>query len=862
MLRSRKFSLSFTNLVREKPSPHVYTKNKTIVSNDVVIIKEAVSYVYKVCLCCAETLKVCLDAFFEMRNQSQAVAEHPILKYSTIALVAAMLLGVVAFQLISVPAAQECLFEKSAESGGAISMSLVGCFNPSTWWPLLVIMQVGMLLMLREAFYKGVSSLFVNVLGSHKKTVLLVVVVVAALTSFYLARGDVLLGDAYLFQPTAELFRNVFVQDFIPHHSFMWYGGSAHFEYYGQMYFGMVSDMSFVLGDVNLALKVVNWLLHIGAAVVMYFFAFELIKSRRGAFIAAIAFSVSYEHIARIMIHGRLMNSLLYLLLPLMLLLTEKYLRGKISPVTAAVTLGLTAASIFLTNPGDGLFLLVASGVYFALRMVQQIRLKKIKFDSLVKVFVIGGVAFFVLTSFWTIPFVIEKADFNAGARAGELTGITFRPDTLSDIVSFPGQRGISLVYYLGIAQIVFSALAVLYLIREKKKYALTALTAFGGFALLFMLFQSPRYVPAFVLSLSVLTAFGIERFVDRIRMIKKFKFITAEQLVIFMLLIVVVDSAAGLVQPSYPDFSEEKQAIAEGIPEDAVGRSLDLHSDRRSFYSSLTYLATGKESVMGSILEGAPKSANYGVAIAAKAAEEYYDGGQEFSDETLNGLYLFNVQHVVLHPEQIGSSGRNIRAALGLENEIEVIELEGSPVIASGRIEHFSNDELEREENYFLRPKFETREVNYGVIDAITERMSLDRVQSTANVILVKESVERTVSDGEISVKAVADVRHSKVTLEVEQSADAFLQLSYAASPEISVFVDGNEVYYYITAINTIAVETTAGNHTIDIVAKPSKLRKTLFFLAVSGLLVLMGLLIIKFLRRLNIAKTRNGRQ
>ena len=61
----------------------------------------------------------------------------------------------------------------------------------------------------------------------------------------------------------------------------------------------------------------------------------------------------------------------------------------------------------------------------------------------------------------------------------------------------------------------------------------------------------------------------------------------------------------------------------------------------------------------------------------------------------------------------------------------------------------------------------------------------------------------------------------------------DAFLQLSYSASPEISVFVDGKKTGYSTTAINTIAIKTEKGSHTIDIVASPSKLRRTLFLIS-----------------------------
>ena len=772
-------------------------------------------------------------------------------KPATAILLAALVVAFVALQLQTIPAAKGCLFEKAA--GGAGLGALAHCFSAKTIWPVMMLFQAALFLALIEAFYGSLSELFETVLASDKKTIFILAAAVAVLTTFYIARGDVLLGDAYLFHPAAQIFKDAAAQG-IPHHTFYWYDGSAHFEYYGQLYFALAAAADAVFRDMNFTLKIINWMLHIAAAVAVYLLALELTKSKKASFVAAIAYSVSYEHIARIMLNGRLTNSLTYVLLPLLLLLIEKCVREKTSKTAAVTGLSLTAAALFLNNPGDGIFALIIAAIYAGLRILQT------KQPQLLKTAAIAAAFFLLLTSFWAVPFVLEKATVNAGARVGQLTSINFWPGLLKEMVSFPGQRGIAPVYYLGIAQILLAAIAVFNIMKNRKNKALVAVAVAAAITLLLIIIQSPRYAPALVLALAVLAGIGSQLLtagiMAKIRGVKLLKFITAEQIFLLLMALIILDSAAALLQPYYPDFSAEKQFLSEKIPTGTGFRTIDLQSDRRTFYPSLTYLATRTESVLGSILEGAPKSDNYAAAIVTRAAKEYYDDGTNFSRETLDGLYLLNVKYAVLHPEQIGSnpgSGRNYRAALGLEKRAVVLQLENSPVIASEKIGRYSNSELEKEENYFLRTKFETRGINYRITDEITKLMKINREKATADEILIKGFVDFEMinqsnngsSDIELKVVAV-ETKHAKVKLVVSQNQDAYLQLSYAASPEISVLVDGVKVNYYTTAVETMAIRTTKGEHTIEIIAKPSKLRETLFIVAAATAALLAGALLL----------------
>lgn len=777
-------------------------------------------------------------------------------KPATAILLAAIVVAVVALQLYTIPAAKECLFEKATESAGL--GALASCFGANTIWPVLLLFQAALFVALLELFYGSTSELFENAFASNKKTLFVVAAAVAVLTTFYVAKGDVLLGDAYLFQPAAQIFKDAAAQG-IPHHTFYWYGGSAHFEYYGQLYFAVAAAADAVFSDMNFTLKIINWLLHIMAAVAVYLLALELTKSKKAAFVAAIAYSVSYEHIARIMLHGRLMNSLMYFLLPLLLLLVEKLVKGKISKTAAVAGLSLTTAAIFLNNPGDGVFVLIPTVIYAAFRLIQLQPLQR-KVE-VAKAAIVIVIFFFALTSFWTIPFILEKATVNAGARVGQLASVNFWPGLLKEIVSFPGQRGIEPVYYLGIAQIILAAIAIFNVTTHRKNNALTAMFATTAVTLLFIIIQSPRYAPVLVLTLAVLAGVGslnlTEGLIARLKGIKLLKFITAEQIFLLLTALIIIDSAAALLQPYYPDFSAEKKMLAESIPSEAGFRTVDLHSDRRTFYPSLTYLATRTESVFGSILEGAPKSDNYAAAIATQAAKEHYDERENFSQETLDGLYLLNLRYVILHPEQAGnnlSAGRSYRAALGLEKGFEIMELRNSPIIAAAKIQQYENRELEKEENYFLRTKFESREINYGVTDEITRQMGIDREKATAEKILVKEAVGTETISGsnepEIKISSV-ETRHAAVKISIIQSADAFLQLSYAASPEISVLVDGKKTDHYTTAVGTIAIKTSKGEHTLEVVARPSKLRQTLFIVAAATAALLAAALMLQLSRK-----------
>ncbi len=129
---------------------------------------------------------------------------------------------------------------------------------------------------------------------------------------------------------------------------------------------------------------------------------------------------------------------------------------------------------------------------------------------------------------------------------------------------------------------------------------------------------------------------------------------------------------------------------------------------------------------------------------------------------------------------------------------------------------------------------------------------MGINREKATAQEILVKDAVgtEMINSKPEVTISSV-ETRHAAVKIILSQSADAFLQLSYAASPEISVLVDGEKADYYTTAVGTIAIRTSKGEHTIEVAAKPSRLRQALFIVAAATAALLAAALMLDLARK-----------
>ncbi len=651
----------------------------------------------------------------------------------------------------------------------------------------------------------------------------------------YLSRGNVVLGDAMQYSALSIYVKESLLQAAYPYWTFSWYMGSAPLTFYGWLSM-LATGIVNLFVSIDWANKILFFAFHVGSALLAYKFVKVATGNTKAAIVAGLLYGLSFEHIARIMV-GRSVTALTYLLTPLLFLVYELRISGKIGKYRFVAAAAAVISLLAFNHQADAIFIVAVFAAYTVLKTLEGAR-EKTKTTAAELVFAFALVA--AITSFWMAPMLLERGEASATGKAIEI----FMPslphaDAVSDLLGWPGKFGDKPFFYIGISLLILASMGMAYLMKNKKKAV--AVVTIAAFVLL--LFQSSRYMPATLLLLGLCAGYGFIQLGKRTS-------VDSTKLLFAVAAVIILDMVPATVQLGYPDFSYNKQ-FYDTLHANDGERILDLSTDRRTFWPSYVYINNKGETVFGTLIESAPRSLAYSAAIAQKAAVEYYDKKQSFSQETRQALYLLGVKYAVVHSEQIGKKPREVfaakRGALGLERGLEIVELEHSPIIAS-RQKKNSNiaRPLESVEGWKIRAAFEERSIPTDEVSEIIGEMGIDTKKAVAAKILTKEGNSESVApeEGELNLKVTeAATTADKATISYEINAEAFLQLSYSHNPHLSVKIDGTETAYWKTAINTIAVKTTAGKHTITIEGKQSAARKGLFGVSAAAIVLLIFL-------------------
>ncbi len=735
-------------------------------------------------------------------------------------------------QLSLLPAARNCILNREGvaalSSASAIADGLKGC-GSLTLAAVAAAIAILSAIILFFGFFRGHFARAYSYLEKRNREWVIVAVVVAAAALPYLARGNVVLGDAMQFSALSIYLKESLMSLSYPFWTFYWYLGSAPLAFYGWLYLLAAGAANSFL-SIDAANKILFFLLHLGSALAAYAFVKTTTKNGKMAVIAALVYGLSFEHIARIMV-GRSITSLTYFLTPLLFLAYELRLDGKIGGFKATALIAVVASMLIANHQADAVFIIAIFALYAAIRALEKETGEEAK--KLALELIAAMALAFLIISFWAVPMLAEQGQASATGKALEILQLK-APEfgMIKDMVLWPGKWGEKPMYYLGLTSLALAAAGLFYLIRKRKIAIAAAATA----AIFMLLLQSPRYAPVMLLMLGASAGYGFLYLAGKVK-------IESRMLLLIVSAILIADMVPATVQLGYPDFSYNKQ-FYDTIKANGGERVLDLSTDRRTFWPSYIYINNHAETVFGTLVESAPRSLPYAAAISQKAAQEFYDRQTGFSEETLQGLYLLGVKYVVLHNEQRGKNPEEVfagkRGALGIERGLEAIELNHSVIIASGKKARIDYEPaLEKEEGWDMRTEFEKRGIDTSETERIIDAMQIDLEKGTAAKILVKEGGSETIaSNGELEAD-VSSVKTSAGRIEISYTAgsDAFLQLSYSHSPYLSVKIDGKEAEYWKTAINTIAVKTTRGEHTITIQARQSRLRKILMPVSLAGL-------------------------
>ncbi len=741
-------------------------------------------------------------------------------KKGCLAAVASAVAAFAYLQLLLMPQMRSCLLE---QAGITIPISTIkSCLNA----PLLAA-AIALFILATAAvflgFWKGCFKEFYSWLEHKNKEWALVAAVVAAAALPYLSKGNVLLGDAMQFSALSTYMKESILHLSYPYWTFNWYMGSAPLAFYGWLSF-IVTGIANLFVSIDAANKMIFFTAHIGSALLAY----KLVKAATGnakaAVISALVYGLSFEHIARIMV-GRSLTALTYLITPLLFLAYELRLNDKVNKYRFIAAIAVIASLLIFNHQADAVFILAVFGFYALAKAVETRKIRVVAAEL-----ISAGLIAAAITSFWTVPMLLESGEASAAGKAVEIfTPSLPQLNAVKELVSWPGRWGDKPFYYIGISSLLLGLIGMIYTVKCKKIAAAATTSA----AILLLLFQSSRYMPATLLMLAVSAGYGLEY------LSKKLK-INGTTLLLIIALVMIADMVPATMQLGYPAFSYNKQ-FYDTIRANDGERILDLSTDRRTFWPSFAYVNNNAETVFGTLIESAPKSFSYAAAISEKAAIEYYDRREAFSGETLQGLYLLGAKYVIVHTEQAGKSPQEVfagkKGALGLERGLEIIKLQHALIISSPKLQRINyTPQLENMEGWKIRAEFEQRSIPTAEVDAIIKSMNLNTKTGMADAILVKEEAGQTIAARDnptIKVKK-AVTASNKAAAEYQTNGEAFLQLSYSYSQHLSVKIDGKETPYWKTAIDTIAVKTKAGAHTITIEGKQSAQRKGL--LAASG--------------------------
>lgn len=732
--------------------------------------------------------------------------------------------ALVYLELSVLPGLRMCVVEQAGVTAGAgaLASQALKCIPPSASG-VLVVALVGLISFVALGWRERFATLW-SALERRNLTWMPPLAVVALVALPYLARGDVMLRDASLFKSMTVHLADVIHQGGNPYYSFYWFLGCSPYTQYGWLYWLVSGELGRLFGS-ELIDKLLPFALHVGSAAGAFAFSRAATRDTRIAAVAALGYGLSFDHFGRVF-SGRTQLSLLYFLIPLLFWVWELRSQNRLAARVAIALVGVLSCLLIFIHQVDGAFAVGDFSVYALVSAFDAKTLRRVT-RELAAGLGLGA----LLSSFWTIPMVLEVAEVSASKKA-EAVLIPSLPKLEMLWAVVPGPFRDIPIHYVGLCVVVLAVFGL----RAELRRQHHALAALCGLSLAAALFQSPRHLPVLLFGLATSAGLGL-------RAVGEAYGARGSRLA---LLLVCLDSVPLTAQLGYPDFSYLRSFYKNVEAHDGE-RVVDLTSDRRTFWPTFIYLFGKNETVFGTIIECAPRGLAMWVAMGERAAEEHYDRAEAFSKSTLDAFYLLGVKSVILHTEQVGKDplaiAKGKRGGLGLERGLELFEMpEHSLLVAAPSLVPVPVPELQSKEGWELRSAYEKRQVPYGEVGALLERMGLDRSTATAAAIPVLDAPAESLPDqARVEVKRV-QTGPNHVTLDYVSSA-TFLELSYSHSPHLVVRIDGVAVPFHRTALGTVAVRTAAGAHRLELEAEPSKLRRFMPIASALGLLLALGL-------------------
>ena len=686
----------------------------------------------------------------------------------------------------------------------------------------------------------------------------------------YIAPGQVFMGDAETHMLRAWMFVEHFRHFDTPTWSNEWYGGFPLLTHYGPLYFIATALLTIATGDIHVATKLLLWACHVGSVFTMWWFLRDATGNRLAALVGAVAVGLTFHRVHIILIQGDLQVAVVFLLLPVALLLSERFMRTRAHPRRTFISLALVLAATILNHQGYAFFALVFLGLFWIGRLAATAEPLASRVRTLV---VLGGAAgaALLMSAFLLVPFMFGMGEHRGMPNSafpllipnplGPLMLVKlFRWSALGDVGGTVG--------YVGLSIGAMAVVGVVHGVRRRDP-AVVGLTL-AALASLLMVHNQMSYnvknIDFFALFVPALAAWGIVATVSpesrvwgaaagQARWGAKFP----ARVTALALGVLLLDLGLTTFQSPFRENYEFKQPVYDKLaalgPYKTLERQVlryDPAQPPDAFFDpnklGIPSSFASVPSALGFFHEGAGRSFAYSAEIVKQVHRDLNAGRLEH--RSVEGLYVMGVRQMVFRdryqwftPALPPSDDYTIRDGI-LSTTHATPLLASTRVVPATELAGLPDDAVVREGKYLEPETFDYSGRYYDqLVVPLLDRMQVDMPRGVAGELISRDPAFRLDESGggeALELRATsytADLKRVAVAYESNRAAAG--QLPYTYFPYLHVTLDGADVPFYRSAFNTILVRLPAGAHTVRILGVAPPLQVAMFWLSLATLVV-----------------------
>lgn len=694
----------------------------------------------------------------------------------------------------------------------------------------------------------ALTNLLLRVEASPRSTFAALGLLSLVVTRYYLSPGDVFMGDTEAHTIRSWMVLENLRRFQLPVWSNYWYGGYPIVEHYGPLYFTVTALLTFALGSVHLATKVLLWLTHVASVFVMYLFLREVTRKEFPALVGACAYLLSFHRVHILLYRGDLQLAIVYLLYPAILLVIERFLRTRQRPARSFLFLAFLLTALILNHHGYAFFGMVFLGVYLLVRLGLAGMEWRERF-RLLTFFTLAFVSAALLSAFSLVPFV-AGGELVRGMRETPFSILipSLRaPLVLLEMFRWSPNGGNDNVGYIGLSIAVFALVGLSRAPRDRVGPAL-ALAA-GALTSLFMMrnfidynVKNTNFFMFFLAALSAWAPLSLEPLAPRIPILRTIRRrregAFPATLTLILVGILLLDLGPTTFHSVFRENYGFKERMYERIRaidgnhkviEHVVLKYVPGADGERYFEPGNPGIVTAHSPIftpLGRFHEGAAKSFGFDAEMVKNLQRELHR--DRISEISFDALLLLGVKYVLFR-DRFQYYTPRLEPSPYFRVHEDILELaHASPLVLSKRVvsvrdvESYDPMNIIESRRYFDAETYSFDERPFReIVEPLIRSMNLDIERGTAEqLIALDDEACGEVADAEDLEGEVldfhADVR--SVSIRYRTNIPSFGLLAYSYFPFLEVRIDGRPVDFHRSAMYHVLLSLPPGEHVVTL--------------------------------------------